>query len=91
LETFEKRKKWFHELKRLINTTKTTFAKVSTEPKTFGTANLKHIHYAMMSVPLEWQTGCFIQTATWQAGEKSLPTNKRFVLLHALNHCKLLY
>jgi len=48
-----KEEKWSHELKRASNTTITKVAKVSTELKTFDTADLKHICYATTSVLLE--------------------------------------
>jgi len=46
LETFEKKS---YELKRATNITKTKVAKVSSELKTFGTADLKHIHYDVIA------------------------------------------
>jgi len=48
-----KKVKWSHELKRVTTTTGMTVAKVRAEPKTFGTADLKHINYATTSLPLE--------------------------------------
>jgi len=49
----KEKKKWSHELKRATSTTNTKVTKVRVEPKTFGTADLKHNYYAMTSVPLE--------------------------------------
>jgi len=39
---------------------------VGAEPKTIGTADLKHIKYATTLLPLEWQTQPFIQTTSFQ-------------------------
>jgi len=39
---------------------------VGAEPKTIGTADLKHINYDMTLLPLEWQTQPFIQTTSFQ-------------------------
>jgi len=40
---------------------------VRAKPKTFGTADLIRIHYAMTLAPLEWPTQHFIQTASCEA------------------------
>jgi len=42
-----------HELKHATTTRKTKVAKARAEPKTFGTADLKHICYAMTLVLFE--------------------------------------
>jgi len=46
-------KKWSHELKCATTTTKMKVTKVRAELKIFGTADLKHINYGMMSVPFK--------------------------------------
>jgi len=58
------KKKRSYELKCTTTTTKTKVAKAWAEPKTFGTADLKCIHYATTPLPLEWQTQHFIWTAS---------------------------
>jgi len=49
----KEKKKWSHELKCATTITQTEVTKVRTELKTSGIADLKHIRYAMTSVPLE--------------------------------------
>jgi len=49
----KKEKKWFHKLKCATTTTKMKVAKVRAELKSFGTADLKCIRYAMTSLPFK--------------------------------------
>jgi len=58
------KKKWSHELKGATSTTRMEVIKVRAEPKTFGIADLKHICYTTMLVPLEWQSQRFIRTVS---------------------------
>ena len=48
-------------------TTNMKVAKLRAEPKTISTAKLR-IHYDMTSVAFEWQTQCFIRTASIMPG-----------------------
>jgi len=67
LESFEKIKE---KLVPQIETFRESLlAKVRTrgEPKTIGTADVRHNCYAYGTMTFEWQTDCFIQSASGEA------------------------
>jgi len=65
----KEKKKWSHELKHATATTKMKVPKVRAESKTFDTADLQHICYAMTSVLLERQTERFIRTVSCEVAD----------------------
>jgi len=50
-----------------VTITKTQGAKLRGKPSTIGIPDLKPIRYATRSTPLEWQSDCFIRTASCEA------------------------